>query len=209
MDWLFYGAMEHPLHIHINPFFLVDLPLPALLKPGTAFTPWFAPGDRYDTLQVPIFLDEFTPFHVRIQPGPYAGYAFLHCHVRGRPPGGCQAGAARRRLRAAGRRRMRVAPTTAKPCMLRLPAGSKPACPPATADHCPLPCSLCPLQLLHHEDVGCIKVMKWECPIDDAGNLQPDPTHTLPQRKFCSPLLPEMQALGFKYPVPGDLPGSI
>ena len=80
---MFSGAMEHPLHIHINPFQLIDLPLPADLKPGTAFTSWFKPGDRYDTLQMPMLLDETIPYHVRIQPGPYAGYAWLHCHVRG------------------------------------------------------------------------------------------------------------------------------
>ena len=114
------GIIEHPVHVHTNPFQIVSL-LPDYLAPGTTYSNWFqvssqgcdallpgsastrdrpapclpaclpAPraqvGDWHDTLQMPmlaqpsIFLS--STVGLRFQPGPYAGYSVMHCHVSG------------------------------------------------------------------------------------------------------------------------------
>lgn len=61
--------------------------LPAMLRSiqQHAFPPtppfFLQPGDRFDTLQIPVLADQVQVIPVRTQAGPYAGISVMHCHV--------------------------------------------------------------------------------------------------------------------------------
>ncbi|KAI7843970.1 hypothetical protein COHA_002508 [Chlorella ohadii] len=79
----------HPLHIHTNPFQLIELP-EENLQPGCSYSDWFEPGDfqashltqcgsQHDVLMIPVVLPNAS-VRLRIQPGEFTGYGVTHCH---------------------------------------------------------------------------------------------------------------------------------
>ncbi|GAB4816399.1 hypothetical protein N2152v2_003445 [Parachlorella kessleri] len=85
----FDGINVHPFHIHVNPYQLVKL-YPDQLDPGANFTSWFEEGDWMDVIQLPM-LSLLAPASIglRVQPGPFAGYAVMHCHRLAHEDEGC------------------------------------------------------------------------------------------------------------------------
>lgn len=68
------GLFLHPLHLHSGTMTIVALP-PDQLAINATWTPWYEPGDRTDTLQLPqAKRGPGAGITVRIQPGQYAGY---------------------------------------------------------------------------------------------------------------------------------------
>lgn len=52
------------------------------LQPNGTWSTWYEPGDRADTLQLPqAKRGPGAGITLRIQPGPFAGYSMMHCHV--------------------------------------------------------------------------------------------------------------------------------
>ena len=79
VEWQFALIMEHPLHLHTNPFSITALPS-EYLKAGLSYTSWFEVGDRHDTLLLPMLADvtwqnQTTTIPLRTQPGPFTGYS--------------------------------------------------------------------------------------------------------------------------------------
>eukprot|EP00884_Botryococcus_braunii_P015521 jgi/Botrbrau1/2652/Bobra.0203s0004.4 len=82
----------HPFHLHISPVQLVYLPGYGTPEGKELYTSYFEPGDWHDTLFLPMFSWNMTGFPiVRMQPGAYAGYAVLHCHILQHADEGCMA----------------------------------------------------------------------------------------------------------------------
>ena len=93
VEWQFALIMEHPLHLHTNPFQIAALPS-EYLRAGLSYTSWFEVGDRHDTLLLPMLADETwqnqtTTIPLRTQPGPFTGYSVLHCHLLMHEDEGC------------------------------------------------------------------------------------------------------------------------
>jgi FtsP/CotA-like multicopper oxidase with cupredoxin domain len=84
------GLLAHPLHVHINPFQIVDLPkaLPGAAGStnGTYAGDWFEVGDYHDTLLIP---QGTSKTQLRFQPGPYSGFSVTHCHFLNHEDSGC------------------------------------------------------------------------------------------------------------------------
>ena len=89
----FENANDHPLHLHVNPFQLVELSGPAFLAPGVNYTSWFREGDWQDTISLPFTqasADGTSPgIKIRMQPGKYTGYSVMHCHSLHHEDEGC------------------------------------------------------------------------------------------------------------------------
>lgn len=86
VQWSISRLGAHPLHPHVNPFQLQVLPPPA---ENTTFEGgWFEAGDYYDTLFIPQANNTFRNV-LRFQPGPYPGFAVVHCHYLMHEDGGC------------------------------------------------------------------------------------------------------------------------
>ncbi|GAB4816408.1 hypothetical protein N2152v2_003454 [Parachlorella kessleri] len=89
VHWDFQNALFHPLHLHVNPFQIVKL-YEDELDAGLQYSSWFEEGDWMDTIQMPVLSPlGSTAVGLRIQPGPYAGYAVLHCHRLAHEDLGC------------------------------------------------------------------------------------------------------------------------
>lgn len=85
MQWVNMGGLiAHPLHVHINPFMIADLP--NLMPNGTYDGGWFEVGDYHDTLLIP---QGTGKTQLRFQPGPYSGYSVTHCHFLNHEDTGC------------------------------------------------------------------------------------------------------------------------
>lgn len=84
------GLLGHPLHVHINPFQIVQLPnaMPGIDggTNGTYAGDWFEVGDYHDTLLIP---QGTGKTQLRFQPGPYSGYSVTHCHFLNHEDTGC------------------------------------------------------------------------------------------------------------------------
>ncbi|KAI8476534.1 MAG: hypothetical protein J3K34DRAFT_463838 [Monoraphidium minutum] len=81
-QWSFNDAYFHPLHVHTNPFQLVEINATAKpAAPGNRPTNYYKIGDFYDTFYYP-----FNPgnpagsYQLRFQPGRFTGYTVMHCH---------------------------------------------------------------------------------------------------------------------------------
>ncbi|KAI8476535.1 MAG: hypothetical protein J3K34DRAFT_516425 [Monoraphidium minutum] len=81
-QWSFNDAYHHPLHVHTNPFQLVEINATANpVAPGNRPTNYYKIGDFYDTFYYP-----FNPgnpagsYQLRFQPGRFTGYTVMHCH---------------------------------------------------------------------------------------------------------------------------------
>ena len=177
---------SHAFHTHVQPYQITKL-FNDSLGPGASYTNYYREGDWHDVLSLQM-LNSAAPVVVRLAPGPYGGYGLVHCHseragsAAGRgglagcegaagtalPGRRCRDGAAGEgpwsllQWRREGRAQERRAPLakTALPSLtkqpLRLP--SPPLSPP------------CPV--IPHEDVGCMTMVKFECP-GVPGNAQP------------------------------------
>ena len=92
VEWpAFLYAAEHPLHTHVVPYQLMKLDTD-FLSPGCSFTSWFQPGDWQDTLYLPMTAPNNTAGDanlLRMQPGPFTGYAVMHCHFLQHEDSGC------------------------------------------------------------------------------------------------------------------------
>lgn len=84
-EWNVGKLMFHPLHVHIQPFQIIELPPEIKDRP---YTSWFKVGDRQDTLQIPV-LQGPELVRVRQQPNNTPGYAVMHCHLLQHEDGGC------------------------------------------------------------------------------------------------------------------------
>ena len=83
------GLLAHPLHVHINPFQIVDLPKALTGADGTNGTyagDWFEVGDYHDTL---LIAQGTGKTQLRFQPGPYSGFSVTHCHFLNHEDAGC------------------------------------------------------------------------------------------------------------------------
>lgn len=78
------GLIAHPLHVHINPFMITELPKP--IANGTYTGNWFEVGDYHDTLLIP---QGTGKTQLRFQPGPYSGFSVTHCHFLNHEDVGC------------------------------------------------------------------------------------------------------------------------
>ncbi len=92
VEWgSFLYASGHPLHTHNVPYQLQKLDT-EYLQPGCSFTSWFEPGDWQDTLLLPMTASSDTAGDsnlLRMQPGPFTGYAVMHCHFLHHEDEGC------------------------------------------------------------------------------------------------------------------------
>ncbi len=84
-QWDFGKLHAHPLHVHVQPFQIIDLPPERKDQP---YTSWFKVGDRQDTLQIPL-LKKTDTVRLRQQPNNTPGYAVMHCHLLQHEDGGC------------------------------------------------------------------------------------------------------------------------
>lgn len=71
------GGQRHPLHVHVWPFQIVDLPKSATLPD------YFRVGDWHDTIQVGLEEAAGSEAVVRFQTGRFHGTVVLHCHILG------------------------------------------------------------------------------------------------------------------------------
>ncbi|KAK9821117.1 hypothetical protein WJX81_008681 [Elliptochloris bilobata] len=79
-EWNVTNIMLHSLHLHVNPFQVVDL------VGGVNLTNYWMPGDYHDVLLLPASTGRAM---VRFQPGAYAGYSLVHCHIVQHADQGC------------------------------------------------------------------------------------------------------------------------
>lgn len=84
VEWRF-NLFLHPLHEHISPFQIQELPA-ANLRKNCSYTSYFEAGDFHDTLQLPMTMKSTT---LRFQPGPFSGYSVAHCHFLHHEDNGC------------------------------------------------------------------------------------------------------------------------
>jgi FtsP/CotA-like multicopper oxidase with cupredoxin domain len=88
MEWNKYGALNfHPMHIHVNPFMISDLN-ETYLAPNMTYTDYFKVGDYHDTIMLPMQAQGAIA-KVRFQPGPFACYSVMHCHILQHEDMGC------------------------------------------------------------------------------------------------------------------------
>ncbi|KAI8105692.1 hypothetical protein M9434_000274 [Picochlorum sp. BPE23] len=86
VEWSWFMLWNHPLHLHTNPFQIIDLPSSAI-RPWSRWTEYFEVGDYHDTLFLPMVRGSSIP--VRLQPGPYYGISVVHCHFLQHEDAGC------------------------------------------------------------------------------------------------------------------------
>jgi len=92
-EWRLARLASHPLHVHVNPFQLFELPEGRNLQENTTNAGgWFEAGDFFDTLLLP--QHKFTVadpprMPVRFNAGPYAGSSVTHCHFINHEDSGC------------------------------------------------------------------------------------------------------------------------
>lgn len=88
VEWNKYGALNfHPMHIHVNPFMISDLN-ETFLAPGMVYTDYFKVGDYHDTIMLPM-ISQGSIAKMRFQPGPFACYTVMHCHILQHEDMGC------------------------------------------------------------------------------------------------------------------------
>lgn len=95
VEWQSHDLAFHPMHVHVNPMQLINLPQDGLIN-GTFYSSYFEEGDFHDTINLPMLdpgtgaPNETTPYAtIRLQPGPYGGYAVAHCHFLQHEDAGC------------------------------------------------------------------------------------------------------------------------
>lgn len=87
VEWQYWNITVHPMHLHVNPFQIVELP--KNITAGTSYTSWFEEGDYQDTIVIPLLSAAADYVGLRIQPGQFAGYSVLHCHLLQHEDKGC------------------------------------------------------------------------------------------------------------------------
>lgn len=90
IEWQFAGLSGHPLHLHINPYQIVN----QSLKDGAILGGFYEEGDFHDTLinyqaKFTQWDDKSVRTAVRMNPGPYYGYTVVHCHFLMHEDAGC------------------------------------------------------------------------------------------------------------------------
>lgn len=88
VQWTTNNGRSHPFHVHTQPFQLTGFNLSNQLI-GTELTNFFQVGDFTDTMLIPQISIGAGSVQMRFQPGPFSGYAVMHCHYLNHEDLGC------------------------------------------------------------------------------------------------------------------------